>query len=47
MSELLPLAGETIFAYLSRFEPEISAIEVEPPRVLGAEIALSIYLLTS
>jgi hypothetical protein len=42
-----PLAGDTIYAYLDRFEREIAAIEVESPNTLGAELALPLYLQTS
>jgi hypothetical protein len=43
----LPINGESLQAYLTRFEQEIAAIELESPNLLGSELAMPLYLQTS
>jgi hypothetical protein len=47
MMGFLPIAGETIYTCLTRFEQEMAAIEVESPNTLGAELAFPTYLQAS
>ena len=42
-----PINGESLHAYLTRFEQEIAAIELESPNILGSELAMPLYLQTS
>jgi len=42
-----PINGESLHAYLTRFETEIAAIELESPNLLGSELAMPLYLQTS